>query len=134
MKVLKAIFSSLLAMLVLLSSMGFYVDHMVCGMSGEHKVAINASIDCCSDSCDRSEEESIDRSCCDYNSNYFQEDLPANPSQETKKQQFSAFKYVPIAGVFESANCAEKCCLHQIDEPDILPSVERHILLETFLI
>ena len=114
--------------------MGFYVDHMVCGMSGEHKLAINKSIESCSDDCDRSEDEAIDRSCCDYNSNYFQEDLPANPTQETKKQQFSSFKYIPLAEVFESANCAESCCFQLFDEPDILPSVERHILLETYLI
>jgi len=133
-KALKAISSLLLATLVLFTSMGFYVDHMVCGMSGEHKLAINTSIESCSDSCDRSEEEAINRSCCDYDSNYFQEDLPANPTQESKNQQFSSFKYVPLAAVFESSNCADKCCFHLIDEPDILTSVERHILLETYLI
>ena len=134
MKALKSISSLLLATLVLFTSMGFYVDHMVCGMSGEHKLAINTSIESCSDSCDRSEEEAINRSCCDYDSNYFQEDLPANPTQESKNQQFSSFKYVLLAAVFESSNCADKCCFRLIDEPDILPSVERHILLETYLI
>lgn len=134
MKVLKAISSSLLAMLVLLSSMGFYVDHMVCGMSGEHKLAINASIESCSDVCDRTEGDAFDRSCCDYNSNYFQEDLPANPSKESKKQQYSAFRHVTVSEVFQPANCADKCCFHLIDEPDILPSVERHILFQSFLI
>ncbi|MFT4543837.1 MAG: hypothetical protein ACI9UR_002344 [Bacteroidia bacterium] len=135
MNVLKAILSCLLATLVLLSSMGFYVDHMVCGMSGEHQVAINKSIESCSDSCDRSSnEEAITNSCCNYNSNYFQEDLPANPTESSKRQQFSAFKYVPLAQVFESTNCAESCCFNLIDEPDILPSVERHILLQTYLI
>ena len=129
MKAIKAISSLLLATLVLFTSMGFYVDHMVCGMSGEHKVAINASIDSCSDSCDRSEEDSINRSCCDYNSNYFQEDLPVNPTQDTKNQHLSSFKYIPLAEIFEPANCAEKCCFHLVDEPDILPSVERHIQL-----
>lgn len=114
--------------------MGFYVDHMVCGMSGEHKLAINQTIESCGDNCDDSERGSVSRSCCDYDSNYFQEDLPANPSQETKKQQFSAFKYVLLAEVFESTNCAESCCFSLIAEPDILPSVERHILLQTFLI
>ena len=134
MKVLKAISSLVLALLVTLSSMGFYVDHMVCGMSGEHKLAINQTIESCSDSCDRSEEEAISRTCCDYDSNYFQEDLPANPSQQTKKQQFSSFRYVPLAEVFESTNCAESCCFNLVDESDILSSVERHILLQTFLI
>ena len=134
MRVIKAISSILLATLVLLTSMGFYVDHMVCGMSGEHKLAINTSIDSCSDSCDRSEKESIERSCCDYNSNYFQEDLPANPSQQTKKEQFSSFKYISIREVFEAAKDAESDCFDLVDEPDLLPSVERHILLQTFLI
>jgi hypothetical protein len=133
-KVLKAISTLLLAMLVLLTSMGFYVDHMVCGMSGEHKVAINASIEPCSDSCDRSEEEALDRSCCDYNSNYFQEDLPVNPSQESKKQQYSSFKHGPVSEIVQPAQCVETFWVHLIDEPDILPSVERHILLETYLI
>ena len=135
MKFLKTISSLLLATLVLLSSMGFYVDHMVCGMSGEHKLAINKSIDSCSDKCDRNEgEDAISNSCCDYSSNYFQEDLPANPSQHSKKEQFSSFKYLPITEVFESINCAESCCFHLVDEPDILTSVERHILLQTYLI
>ena len=107
---------------------------MVCGMSGEHKLAINKSIESCGDSCDDSERNAVTKSCCDYDSNYFQEDLPANPSQETEKQQFSAFKYVPLAEVFEPTNCAESCCFHLVDETDILPSVQRHILLQTFLI
>ena len=134
MKVLKAISSCLLAILVLLSSMGFYVDHMVCGMSGEHKLAINQTIDSCDDSCERSAEDAVKRSCCDYNSNYFQEDLPANPSQKTDKQQFSSFKYIPVSELFKTVNCAESCCFNLVDEPDILPSVERHILLQTYLI
>lgn len=121
-------------MLVLLSSMGFYVDHMVCGMSGEHKLAINTAIDSCSDSCDPTDEDTVKRTCCDYDSNYFQEDLPANPSESTQNPQFSAFKYVSVSELFESANCAESCCFHLVDEPDILPSVERHILFETYLI
>lgn len=114
--------------------MGFFVDHMVCGMSGEHKLAINQSIESCSDTCDRSEEEAIQKPCCDYDSNYFQEDVPANPTEKTKKQQFSSFKYVPLAEVFESSNCTESCCFNLVDDPDILPSVERYILFQTFLI
>lgn len=121
-------------MLVLVSSMGFYVDHMVCGMSGEHKLAINTNIDSCSDSCDRNEENSITRSCCDYDSNYFQEDVPSGPTQTAGKQQLSAFNYQPLNSVFHPSNCAEDCCSGLSDEPDILPSVERHILLQTYLI
>ncbi len=134
MNALKAISSILLAMLVLFSSMGFYVDHMVCDLSGEHKLAINTSIDSCSDSCDRSEEDALSRSCCDYESNYFQEDLPANPTENTKKQQFSSFKYIPLAEVFKTTKCAAKCYPIQLENPGVLTSVERHILLQTFLI
>lgn len=99
-KVLKAISSLVLALLVTLSSMGFYVDHMVCGMSGEHKLAINQTIDSCSDSCDRTEEEAISRTCCDYDSNYFQEDLPANPSQQTKKTAVFSVQIHSASGGF----------------------------------
>jgi hypothetical protein len=120
--------------LVLISSMGFYVDHMICGMSGEHKLAINASIDSCSDVCDSGEDEGVSKSCCDYDSNYFQEDLRVNPSQKTSKQQFSSFKYIPLAEVFTELNCAESFCFHQLETPAALPSVKRHILHETYLI
>ncbi len=134
MNVLKAVSSILLAMLVLFSSMGFYVDHMVCGMSGEHKLAINTSIDSCSDSCDRSEKDALTLSCCDYESNYFQEDLPANPTENTKKQQFSSFKYIPLSQVFKSTKCVANFGLHLVENPFVLTSAERHILLQTFLI
>jgi hypothetical protein len=133
-KVLKAITSSLLAMLVLISSMGFFVDHMVCGMSGEHKLAINTSIDSCSDTCDRDAENEVKRTCCDYESNYFQEDVPATSSEKKVKQTFSAFKFVPLREVFALTNCTESCCFHLVEQPDVLPSVERHILHETYLI
>ncbi len=134
MNVLRAAFSSVLAILVLFSSMGFYVDHMVCGMSGEHKLAINGSVGTCSDSCMPSGDNTVSRTCCDRDSDYFQEDLPATPSESHGKQQFSSSGYVPLTGVFSTANCAGQCCFRLIDEPDILPSVERHVLLETYLI
>ena len=132
-KLLKSIFSLVLALLVTVSSMGVFVDHMVCGMSGEHKLAINQSIESCSDTCDRSEEESVDRPCCDYDSNYFQEDVPVNPTEKTKKQQFSSFKYIPLANLFEVENCAEACCF-SIHDDEPIPSVKRHILFEIYLI
>lgn len=114
--------------------MGFFVDHMVCGMSGEHKLAINQSIEACSDSCERSEEDAVKRTCCDYDSFYFKEDVPAT-SNETKTKPFaSAFRFVPLSEVFVELNCAESCCFHLNEEPDILPSVERHILFQTYLI
>ena len=114
--------------------MGFYVDHMVCGMSGEHKLAINQAIDTCSDSCDRSEEDAVKRTCCDYDSFYFKENIPAT-STETNTQQFaSAFSFIPVKELYPEFNSAENCCFQLVGEPDILPSVERHILLQTFLI
>lgn len=133
MKLLKAISSLVLALLITISSMGVFVDHMVCGMSGEHKLAINQTIDSCGDTCDDSERDGISESCCDYDSNYFQEDVPVNPTEKTKKQQFSSFKYVSLASVFVAVNCAEYCCFQLTDDIPI-PSVKRHILLETYLI
>jgi len=131
---LKAICSSILAMLVLLSSMGFYVDHMVCGMSGEHKVAINQSIDSCSDSCERSDENEVKRNCCDYDSFYFKENIPATATEIKTEQIASAFAFVPLYEIFSELNFAKSYCFRLLDEPDILPSVERHILIQTFLI
>ncbi|MCF8464495.1 MAG: hypothetical protein K9G41_06630 [Flavobacteriales bacterium] len=131
---LKAISSFMLSMLVLLSSMGFYVDHMVCGISGEHKLAINQSIDSCSDSCERSEEDAVKRTCCDYDSFYFKDDVPATSNEAKTKQFVSAFRFVPVKEIFVELNCAESCCFHLVQETSILPSVERHILLQTFLI
>ena len=114
--------------------MGFYVDHMVCGMSGEHKLAINQSIDCCSDSCDRSDEDAVKKTCCDYDSFYFKKDVPATATETKTQKTVSSFAYTPVHEVFVALNCAESCCFHLIDEPDILPSVRRHVLLETYLI
>ena len=134
MKVLKSISSLMLALLVLLSSMGFFVDHMVCGMSGEHKLAINRSIDSCSDTCDRTEEDAIQKTCCDYDSNYFKEDVPVTSSETSKKKVASSFAYLSFHEVFTHVNCAESSCFHLLEIPDILPSVKRHVLLETYLI
>jgi hypothetical protein len=126
--------SSLMAMFILMSSMGFYVNHMVCGISGEHKLAINTQISSCSDDCSADAANEVKRSCCDYDSFYFKEDVLATSSENKVKQTFSAFKYVPLREVFALVNCAESCCFYLVEQPDILPSVERHILLETYLI
>lgn len=126
--------SSLLAVFILMSSMGFYVNHMVCGISGEHKLAINTQVAACSDDCSSDATNEVKRSCCDYDSFYFKDDVPAASSENKVKQTFSAFKYVPLSEVFAQVNCAESCCFHLVEQPDILPSVERHILLETYLI
>ena len=131
---LKTISSLLLSMLVLLSSMGFFVDHMVCGMSGEHKLAINQAIEACSDNCEPSEENAVSRTCCDYNSFYFKEDVPATSTETKTKKLVSAFKFISIHELFADLNWAECSCFQPLQEPDILPSVERHILLQTFLI
>lgn len=105
---------------------------MVCGMSGEHKLAINQSIESCSDTCDRSEDESVEKPCCDYDSNYFQEDVPVNPTQKTQKQ-FSAFKFIPVSAFFQLKSDVESSKFLVLDDVPI-PSVKRHILFETYLI
>ena len=124
----------MLSLLVLLSSMGVFVDHMVCGMSGEHKLAINKTVESCSDVCDSGDDYGFSRSCCDYESFYFKEDAPATSTETKTKPLGSAFRFIPVRELFAALNCAESCCFHLVEEPDILPSVERHILLETYLI
>ena len=124
----------MLSLFVLLSSMGVFVDHMVCGMSGEHKLAINKTIESCSDVCDSGDDYGFSRSCCDYESFYFKDDVPATATETNTKQIASAFRFIPVKQLFAAFNCAESCCFHMVEEPDILPSVERHILLETYLI
>ena len=134
MKLLKTISSFVLAVLVLLNSMGFYVDHMVCGMSGEHKLAINQSIQGCSDSCDPSGESGVKRTCCDYDSFYFKEDLPATKTENSTERFASAVKFIAFHRVPLTVKCAEHGFFHLLETPDVLPAVERHILLETYLI
>ena len=103
-------------------------------MSGEHKLAINASIESCSDACDATDEDAVSRTCCDYDSYYFQEDAPATATETNTKQTTSAFAFVPLHKVFTELSCAESCRIHRLEKPDILVSVKRHVLLETFLI
>ncbi len=121
-------------MLVLLSSMGFYVDHMVCGMSGEHKLAINQAIDACSDSCSRSEENGVKRTCCDYDSFYFKDEIPATSSEKTVAPIVSTFRLVSLTDLFPAFRAEQTQSLQLVEDPVILPSVERHILIQTFLI
>ncbi len=134
MKALKAVISSILAMLVLISSMGFFVDHMVCGMSGEHKIAINQSVEHCSKDCDRSESESVKKSCCDYDSNYFKDDLKSSSLDSDKKIQFSAFHFIPLATVCTLSLENDDAVSPPTDRAALFPSVRRYLLLETFLI
>ena len=124
----------MLAMLVLVSSMGFYVAHMVCGMSGEHKLAINQSVDRCSDSCERSEEDSVKRTCCDYDSYYFKEDVPATKTENKTARFATAFVFDPLSEALAALDCSEPCAVPPLEMPDVWPSVDRHILLQTFLI
>lgn len=134
MQILKSISGLVLALLVTLSSMGFYVDQMICGMTGERTVAINKQVDACSDECENTETESISASCCDFDSFYFQEDIPTTSTESKTKNFASIFKYIPLTEIFTGLNCAESGCFHPLEAPDILPTVERYILLQTFLI
>lgn len=131
---LKHITTAVLSTLILISSMGFYVNHMVCGISGEHRLAINKDVNACSDECSSNTANEVKRSCCDFDSFYFKEDVPATSTESRSINLASAYKYIPLAEVFTELNCAESCCFHLLEAPDILPSVERHVLLETYLI
>ncbi|MFC2175730.1 hypothetical protein ACFLR1_02005 [Bacteroidota bacterium] len=103
-------------------------------MSGEHKLAINASIDHCSDTCDQTDGDTIKRTCCDYDSFYFKEEIPTTVAETKTNQLASAFTFIAVYTVYPDYNSAESSTVHFFDAPDILPSVARHVLLETFLI
>lgn len=134
MQVLKSISSIVLATLVLLSSMGFFVDHMVCQMSGEHKLAINKPIESCTDSCPRGDTDQVDNSCCDYDSFYFKDDSFATSADENHKPIASQFAFVSISKWIESGSrviLKWSCIDHS---PDWQHSVSVLILFQIFLI
>lgn len=135
MRFLRPIVSVVLALLVTLSGMGFFVDHMVCSISGRHLLAINAQVDDCSDSCERPKDgHSISRECCDYESNYFKEDILNQHKEERETIALSAFHFVPVLNfIFEAAQPAE-AILSAF--PDLPPptSVRKHVLHQVFLI
>lgn len=134
MRFAKTILSPMLALLVLLSGMGFFVDHMVCSISGKHMLAVNARIGDCSDSCERpSENDAFGNECCDFDSNYFKENVIAQQKDERKTVSLSAFHFVPVSTFVAdhvSALKAELPCF-----PDLPPPhVRWHVLFQTFLV
>jgi len=134
LKILKAISNSMLAMLVLLSGMGFYMNHTVCNLSGEQCLSINMPIEDCEDNCNQESGDPFEDSCCNHNNSYFKEDVRATSTKSRTKHIASAFAFIPLHEVFTEVNCAESCCFHLPEAPDSLPSVKRYILLETYLI
>jgi len=135
MRLLKLIVSPLLALLVLLSGMGFFVDHMVCSISGRHLLAINAQVDSCSDSCERpAEGHSVKRECCQYDSNYFKEDILNQHKDERESVMLSAFHFIPVhAFICEAAQTVEAKLSAFPDLPPP-PKVRVHVLHQVFLI
>ena len=136
MQYLKPIFSVMMAMLVTLSGMGFFVDHMVCSMSGQHFMAINAQVDHCSETCTLpAEGMSIQRHCCDYDSNYFKEDFLTQQKDERETITHSAFHFIAVSEFllreFPSGNDA---AIARVPDLPPLPSVRRHVLHQVFLI
>lgn len=119
--------------LVLLSSMGFFVDHMVCLMSGEHNLAINTQVEHCSDSCDM-EAETVAKTCCDYDSFYFKDDTPASASEQKNEWNRSAFAYLSVSSFLAKLNPETTIPDLHWDQPQPLPGVKRFILLETYLL
>lgn len=134
MRLLKLIVSPLLALLVLLSGMGFFVDHMVCGISGTHRLAINAQVDHCSESCSpTTDTHSIKRQCCDYESNYFKEDLLAQYKNEHQKRAITAWHCAPVCGLLAKPIALCKTAFSPFaDLPP--PHVRWHALLQVFVI
>ncbi len=135
MRLLKLIVSPLLAVLVMLSGMGFFVDHMVCSISGRHLLAINAQVDDCSDSCERPKDgHSVSRECCDYESNYFKEDILNQHKDERETITLSAFHFIPVhAFICEAAKTVEAKFSTFPDLPPP-PKVRTHVLYQVFLV
>jgi hypothetical protein len=135
MRFAKLIVTPVLALLVLLSGMGFFVDHMVCSISGRHLLAINAQVDSCSDSCERpTDGHSVKRECCQYDSNYFKEDILNQHKDERETVILSAFHFIPVrAFIFEAARTVEPKLSAFPDLPPP-PKVRAHILHQVFII
>jgi hypothetical protein len=134
MRLLKLIVSPLLALLVLLSGMGFFVDHMVCSISGTHRLAINTQVDHCSDSCSRtSDTHSVKRECCDYESNYFKEDVLSHQKKERKDSVLLTAQLIPSRIVLALPVALRKVAFSPF--PDLPPPhVRWHVLLQVFVI
>jgi hypothetical protein len=124
-----------MAVLVTLSGMGFFVDHMVCSISGKHLLAINTQIDSCSDSCERpTEGHSVSKECCQYDSNYFKEDILTQHKDEREAITLSAFHYIPVEVFIAYAYPTIEA--KNLRFPDLPPpvSVRTHVLHQVFLI
>ena len=135
MQFLKSIFSVVLAVLVTLSGMGFFLDHMVCSISGKHQLAINAQIESCSDSCERpTEGHSVSKECCQYDSNYFKEDILTQQKDERETVTFSAFHFIPVEAFIAAAFPIIKAALPRFPDLPPLPSVRTHVLHQVFLV
>jgi hypothetical protein len=135
MRLLKLIVSSLLAVLVMLSGMGFFVDHMVCSISGRHLLAINAQVDDCSDSCERPKDvHSVSRECCDYESNYFKEDILNQHKDERETITLSAFHFIPVHAFLVTAAHTLETKLSPFPDLPPPPKVRVHVLHQVFLI
>jgi len=134
MRLLKLIVSPLLALLVLLSGMGFFVDHMVCSISGSHKLAINFTLEGCSASCSRtSDTHSVKRECCDYESNYFKEDLRAQHKDEHQIITLSGLYTLPLRAILQMPAAICKATFTRFY--DLPPRhVRWHVLLQVFVI
>ena len=134
MRLLKLIVSPLLALLVLLSGMGFFVDHMVCSISGTHRLAINAQIDDCSDSCSRTADtHAVERECCDYESNYFKEDPLTQQKDERQDVVLFPAQVFPLRITVALPVALRKAAFSPF--PDLPPPhVRWHVLLQVFVI
>lgn len=135
MRLVKFIVAPVLALLVLLSGMGFFVDHMVCSISGRHLLAINAQVDDCSDSCERPKEgHSVSKECCHYESNYFKEDIVNQHKDYRETITLSAFHFILVrVFVFEAVQTAEAKLSAFPDLPPPL-KVRAHVLHQVFLV
>jgi hypothetical protein len=124
-----------MAALVTLSGMGFFVDHMVCSISGKHMLAVNAQIEHCSDSCERpTDGETVKRHCCDFESNYFKEDFLTQQKDERETVTLSAFHFIPVRAFICKAAQTVEAKLPAF--PDLPPplKVRAHVLHQVFVI
>ena len=98
--------------------------------------AINAQVDHCSETCTLpAEGMSIQRHCCDYDSNYFKEDFLTQQKNERETITHSAFYFIAVSEFllreFPSGNDA---AIARVPDLPPLPSVRRHVLHQVFLI
>lgn len=125
----------MMAVLVTLSGMGFFMDHMVCGMSGRHSIAINAQVEHCSASCERpTEDHAVSNDCCNYDSNYFKEDFLTQQKDERETITLSAFHFIPVEVFIAETFPIVGAALPRFPDLPPPPSVRTHVLHQVFLI